>query len=238
MTDISPIAGKAFAAFLFDMDGTIITSIAAAERVWTNWALSHGLDVEAFLPTIHGVRAIDTVRRQALPGVDAEHEAAAISQAEIEDVEGVAAISGAAKFLAALPAERWAIVTSAPRALALARLAAAGVAIPALIITADDVAQGKPSPEGYQLAAERLGVDVRDCLVFEDAPAGIEAGEAAGATVVVITATHAHPVATTHATMARYDDLAPTHDVAGLRIAQAVLPAAAPWPLILSSGAT
>ncbi|NVZ78779.1 HAD family hydrolase, partial [Pseudomonas gingeri] len=81
--------GQRFAAFLFDMDGTLLNSIAAAERVWSNWARRHGLDVEAFLPTIHGVRSIDTVRRQNLPGVDAEREAAAISQAEIDDVEGV-----------------------------------------------------------------------------------------------------------------------------------------------------
>ena len=221
MTDLSPLEGRAFAAFLFDMDGTLITSIAAAERVWGRWAASHDLDVAAFLPTIHGVRAIDTVRRQALPGVDALLEAAAISQAEIDDTQGVAAIAGAAKFLAALPAQRWAIVTSAPLALALARLNAAGVAAPTLMITADDVVHGKPSPEGYRLAADRLGVDVGDCLVFEDAPAGIEAGEAAGATVVVVTATHTHAVSTTHATIAGFDDLRPLSDGAGLRIEQA-----------------
>lgn len=219
MTDTSPLEGRAFAAFLFDMDGTIITSIAAAERVWSNWARSHDLDVAAFLPTIHGVRAIDTVRRQALPGVNAEREAAAISQAEIEDTQGVEPISGAAKFLAALPAERWAIVTSAPRALAAARLEAAGIPAPKLMITADDVAHGKPDPEGYKLAAKRLGVDIRACLVFEDAPAGIAAGEAAGAAVVVITATHSHPVATHHATISSYDELRSVSEADGLRLA-------------------
>ncbi|MHB8284387.1 MAG: HAD-IA family hydrolase [Caulobacteraceae bacterium] len=226
MTDLSPLEGRAFAAFLFDMDGTIITSIVAAERVWANWARSHNLDVAAFLPTIHGVRAIDTVRKQNLPGVDAEQEAAAISQAEIEDVDGVEAIAGAARFLAALPPERWAIVTSAPQALAVARLEAAGLVAPALIVSADDVTQGKPSPEGYQLAAERLGVDVRDCLVFEDAPAGIQAGEASGAAVVVVTATHSHPIATPHATIGGYDHLLPVSDAAGLRLRQADFAAA------------
>ena len=228
MTDISPLEGRSFAAFLFDMDGTIITSIAAAERVWANWARGHGLDVAAFLPTIHGVRAVDTVRRQQLPGIDAEREAAAISQAEIGDTDGVEPISGAATFLAALPAKRWAIVTSAPRALALARLKAAGLAEPVLMITADDVTHGKPSPEGYWLAAERLGVDIADCLVFEDATAGIAAGEAAGAEVVVITATHSHPVATLHATISGYDALRPVSDISGVRLRQADLASVAP----------
>src|SRR6187551_2701028 len=120
-----PFPDRGFAAFLFDMDGTILTSIVAAERVWAAWARGHGLDVEAFLPTIHGVRSVETVRRLALPGVDPEAEAAAITRAEIEDVEGIEAIAGAAAFLAALPADRWAIVTSAPRELAVRRLAAA-----------------------------------------------------------------------------------------------------------------
>jgi sugar-phosphatase len=208
------------------MDGTLITSIAAAERVWGRWAASHGLDVAAFLPTIHGVRAIDTVRRQHLLGIDAEREAAAISQAEIDDTDGVEPISGAATFLAGLPAGRWAIVTSAPRALAVARLRAAGIVPPPSMITADDVACGKPSPEGYHLAAERLGVDIRDCLVFEDAPAGIQAGEAAGARVIVVTATHSHPLATPHAALSSYDGLVPLMDAAGLRIGQTDLQAA------------
>lgn len=90
--------GQRFAAFLFDMDGTLLNSVAATERVWSNWARRHGLDVPAFLKTIHGVRCIDTVRRQNLPGIDVEREAAAISQAEIDDVEGVVAIEGRCHF--------------------------------------------------------------------------------------------------------------------------------------------
>ncbi len=195
---------REFPAFLFDMDGTLLSSIIAAERVWAAWARRHGLDVEAFLPTIHGIRSIETVRRLALPGVDPEVEAAAITQAEIEDVEGIHAIEGAAGFLASLPADRWAIVTSAPRALAERRLLAAGLPLPPMMVASEDVRNGKPAPDCFLLAAQRLGYAATDCLVFEDAPAGIAAAEAAGATVAVITATHTHPVATPHPVLASY----------------------------------
>lgn len=196
-----------FRAFLFDMDGTVLNSIAAAERIWTTWALRHGVDVETFLPTIHGVRAIDTINRLALPGVDAEAEAAWITEAEIDDVEGIVEVSGAAIFLKSLPANQWAIVTSAPRALALRRMAAAGIPEPDVMVTAEDVSAGKPDPAGYRLAARRLQVDPADCLIFEDADVGIRAGEAAGANIMVITATHVHPLQTRHATLASYDSV-------------------------------
>lgn len=161
---------RSYAAFLFDMDGTILTSIASAERTWTAWAIAHGLDVATFLPTIHGVQSVETVRRLGLPGVDPVVEAAAITAAEMEDVADIAAIRGAAKFLATLPPERWTIVTSAPRALAERRLAAAGLAIPTQFIAAEDVTNGKPAPDCFLLAAERLGVSASDCLVFEGRP--------------------------------------------------------------------
>lgn len=185
---------KSYAAFLFDVDGTLITSIASAERVWTRWAEKHGIDVATFLPTIHGVRSVDTIRSLGLPGVDPEQEARDIELGEITDTGDVKEIPGAAAFLAALPPASWAIVTSATLPLARARLNAAGIALPAVAITAEDVTRGKPDPQGYKLAAERLGVDPADCLVFEDAPAGIAAGEASGADVAVITATHSHDV--------------------------------------------
>ncbi|KPG96843.1 glycerol-3-phosphatase [Pseudomonas sp. MYb2] len=195
---------RAFGAFLFDMDGTVLNSIAAAERIWSAWAVRHGVDVETFLPTIHGARAIDTINRLNLPGVDAEAQAAFITQAEIEDVEGIVEIPGAAAFLDSLPKERWAMVTSAPRDLALRRMAAAGIPAPAVMITAEDVQAGKPDPAGYLLAAKRLGLEARDCLIFEDATVGIQAAEAAGAPLMIITTTHQHALETAHATLASY----------------------------------
>jgi sugar-phosphatase len=198
---------RAFGAFLFDMDGTVLNSIAAAERIWAAWAVRHGVDVETFLPTIHGVRAIDTITRLNLPGVDAEAQAAFITEAEIEDVEGIVEIPGAAAFLNSLPNDRWAMVTSAPRDLALRRMAAAGIPAPAVMITAEDVQAGKPDPAGYLLAAKRLGLEARDCLIFEDATVGIQAAEAAGAPLMIITTTHQHPLETVHATLASYADV-------------------------------
>ncbi|WP_027154582.1 HAD-IA family hydrolase [Mesorhizobium sp. WSM2561] len=208
-------AGRKFAALLFDMDGTVVNSVAAAERVWADWARRQDLDVAAFLPTIHGVRAIETIARLALPGVDPMREADALLQAEVADIDGILPIAGAAAFLASLPPERWAIVTSAPRELALLRIAAAGIPLPTTIVAAEDVSRGKPAPDCFRLAAERLGVDARDCLVFEDAPAGIAAAEAAGAAVVVISATHQHPLQTPHAAIAGYDGIGVTVDDRG-----------------------
>lgn len=199
--------GRSFGALLFDMDGTIINSIAAAERAWAAWAERHGLDVASFLPTIHGVRGVETITRLGLPGLDPQAEAHSVLLAEIEDVEGVEAIEGAAAFLHALPPDRWAIVTSSPRRLALRRLEAAGMPVPAILVTGEDVERGKPAPDCFLLAAERLGQRIEDCLVFEDAPAGIQAAEAAGAAVVVVTVTHKHALETKHPTIVGYGEL-------------------------------
>ena len=210
-----------FAAFLFDMDGTILNSIAAAERVWSGWARRHGLDVETFLPTMHGKRGIDTIRQLALPGVDAEAEAKDIERLEIEDVAGVVPLPGAVEFLQALPADRWAIVTSSPIRLAKARLAAAGMPVPNVLVTAEDVTIGKPAPDGYLLGAERLGVDPAQCLVFEDVAAGVLAGESAGASVLVIGATHKQPLETAHATITDYRDVLLEREGGALRLRRA-----------------
>lgn len=199
--------GRPFAAFLFDMDGTVLTSIAATERVWGAWGLRHGLDLDAFLPTIHGVRARETIGRLGLPGIDLDAEVAALTQAEMDDLEGIAPIGDARRFLLSLPADRWAIVTSAPRRLAERRLQAAGLPLPPLMVSGEDVAHGKPAPDCFLLGAEKLGVSITDCLVFEDAPAGIGAAEAAGAPVVVISATHRHPMSTPHPAVSGYDAL-------------------------------
>ncbi|MBU2327771.1 MAG: HAD-IA family hydrolase [Alphaproteobacteria bacterium] len=214
---------RSYDAFLFDMDGTLLNSIAAAERVWSRWALRHGLDLETFLPFMHGKRGIDTISALNLPGIDVVQEALEIERGEIEDLDGVVPISGAIAFLNSLPAERWAIVTSAPSALARARIGAAGLPQPLQIVTAEDVKIGKPDPAGYRLGAQKLGVDPSRCLVFEDVLAGVRAGEAAGADVAVVTATHAQPLETSHPTIESYErlrvDFQPS---SGLRIAPAI----------------
>lgn len=195
---------KPYAAFLFDMDGTILNSIVAAERVWTKWAEKHGLDVATFLPTIHGVRGFDTIARLGLPGVDPQAETDQICADEMIDLEGIVAIDGAIAFLNSLPRNRWAIVTSAPKELALVRMEKAGIPRPDIMVTGEDVKHGKPNPRCFMVGAEKLGVNIEDCLVFEDAPAGILAGEASGASVVVITATHTHKHETALATVTDY----------------------------------
>jgi sugar-phosphatase len=203
----TPLPDRSFAAFLFDMDGTILTSIKAAERVWGQWARSHGLDVDAFLPTIHGKRTEETVRALALPGVDPVAEAAFITRAEIEDVAGIEAIVGAGAFLASLPRERWAIVTSAPRLLAEARILAAGLPMPAVLVAAEDVERGKPAPDPFLLGARKLGVAPADCLVFEDTLAGLQSAQAAGMASIVVTTTHAHPLETDVSAVVDYEEL-------------------------------
>jgi len=204
---MTALPARDYAAFLFDMDGTILTSIIAAERVWADWARSHGLDVDVFLPTIHGKRSVDTVRGLGLPDIDAEAEAHRITLAEIEDVDGIEAIAGVAAFLATLPAERWAIVTSAPRALAQARIAAAGLPLPSVLVAAEDVKHGKPAPDPFLLGAEKLGMLPEECLVFEDTLAGLQSAAAAGMDSVMVTATHKHPVETDVTGVPDYDDL-------------------------------
>ena len=204
---MTALPARDYAAFLFDMDGTILTSIIAAERVWANWARSHGLDVDVFLPTIHGKRSIDTVRGVGLPDIDPAAEAHRITLAEIEDVEGIEAIAGVAAFLATLPADRWAIVTSAPRALAEARIAAAGLPVPPVMVAAEDVERGKPAPDPFLLGANKLGMLPEQCLVFEDTLAGLQSAEAAGMDSIVVTATHHQPLATTATGVPDYDDL-------------------------------
>lgn len=179
---------------MFDMDGTVLTSIAAAERVWRRWALDHGLDPATFLPTIHGKRGIDTVRDSGVTGIDIQAEADKIMEAEVQDVAGIEPIAGAPAFLSDLDPSRWAIVTSAPRRLAKARIAAAGLPMPGVLVAGDDVACGKPSPEPFHKGAAALGVPVESCLIFEDAEAGIVAAGASGAALMVVTAGHPHPL--------------------------------------------
>lgn len=170
----------AAAALLFDMDGTLVDSTAVSERVWRAWAAGAGVDPDAVLAYSHGRRTLDTTRRFAATDEQAIAAAAWIEAQEIAADDGTVAIAGAAALLARLPAHRWAVVTSAGPTLAARRLAAAGLPIPAVLVTAADVAQGKPDPEGYLLAARRLGFPPAACMVFEDTVAGHEAARRAG----------------------------------------------------------
>ncbi|MEZ2218396.1 HAD-IA family hydrolase [Rhizobium sp. RCC_161_2] len=210
---------RSFGAFLFDMDGTVLNSIAVGERVWTAWALQHNVDVESLLAIVHGRKAAETITRLGLSGIDPVEEARLLTLAEIADVAGVVPIAGAIDFLSALPRDRWAIVTSAPRDLAAVRLKAAGIPWPPLLIAGEDVQNGKPAPDCFLLAAKTLGQPTEECLVFEDAPAGIEAAEAAGAAVAVISATHKTLLPTPHPSVASYEEIVAALTPAGsLRI--------------------
>jgi sugar-phosphatase len=175
-----------YAAFLFDMDGTLLDSSAVVERVWRTWAENHGVDVDALMAAMHGVRSEDTIRRFAKPTTDIAKETDWILQAELGDVEGIIGVEGIHAFIERLEPGTWAVVTSATRALAEVRLSAAKLPIPQVLVTAEDVRRGKPDPEGFLLAAQKLGVRIEECLVFEDSPAGVKAGKAAGAHVAIV----------------------------------------------------
>ncbi|UQA96454.1 HAD-IA family hydrolase [Streptomyces halobius] len=177
-------------ALLFDNDGTLVSSIASVDRCWTRWAKEYGVTAEDFARIqLHGRPAVEIVA-DLLPPDRIPEALARIEQLEVEDVAGgVVALPGTHALLADLPAERWAVVTSATRRLAEARLGEAGVR-PKHLISADDISRGKPDPEPFLLAAARLGVDPARCVVFEDAPAGLAAGRAAGMTTVALTTTH------------------------------------------------
>jgi sugar-phosphatase len=173
---------------LFDMDGTLVDSRVCVERTWRAWAARHGIDYEALMQVAHGRQNHETLRLVA-PHLDAPAELAVLVRAEEECQEGLSAVPGAAALLGRLPAGAWAVVTSAWRRLAEMRLRAAGLPVPPVLVTAEDVLRSKPDPEGYLAAAGRLGIAPADCVVVEDAPAGIAAGRAAGMTVVGITTT-------------------------------------------------
>ena len=174
------------------MDGTLVDSRAVVERVWRKWAVRNNLDPAAILEVSHGRRAIDTVCAFSTRTMDVDAEARWLAKEEISDVEGIVAVPGARQLLRQLDPNDWAIVTSADRALASRRLNAAGLPVPRTLISAEDVKNGKPDPDGYNLAAAKLGSTSDRCLVFEDAPAGIEAGLNAGSDVVAITAARPH----------------------------------------------
>lgn len=174
---------------LFDLDGVLVDSTPAVARVWTKWALSKGFaDPDEIVRLAHGRPSIDTVR-DLLPDADFELENEVILRGELQDTEGVVPLPGVREFLGSLPPERWAIVTSCAGPLAEIRLRTAGLPIPAKLQTSDDIKRGKPDPEPYLKGAALLGLSPNRCVVFEDAPAGIRSGKAAGALVIALPTT-------------------------------------------------
>ncbi|HDX8401515.1 TPA: HAD-IA family hydrolase [Aeromonas dhakensis] len=172
-------------ALLLDMDGTLVHSTGEVETVWRLWCRRHRLDPEPVLAMCHGVRSREVIRTLA-PQLDLAQEVALLDDLEIHHTGQAEALAGARTLLASLPVERWALVTSASQRVARHRLRSAGLPLPALLVGAEDVEHGKPDPEPYLLAAERLGLVAADCLVFEDAPAGISSALRAGCRVVQV----------------------------------------------------
>ncbi|GAA2578842.1 HAD-IA family hydrolase [Actinomadura fulvescens] len=180
------------AAVLFDTDGTLVDSTPLIERAARAWAGAYGIDPDEFLAGAHGRRTSDRIAEFLSPGeVRAATERLDGLEAELLAEGGVVALPGVPALLNSMNGLPWAIVTSMDTGQLRARTRVAGVPLPEVVVTADEVTRGKPDPEGYLLAAHRLGVRAGDCVVVEDAPAGIRAGKQAGATVIAVTTSHA-----------------------------------------------
>ena len=178
--------------FLFDLDGTLVDSLPVVERAWSNWAKSRGLDPAVVLDFIHGKQAITSLRH-FMPGESEEaiqQQFRLLERTEAEDTDGISALPGAVALLQRLDqlSIPWAIVTSGTVPVARARHAAGELATPEIFITAELVAKGKPNPDPYLLGAQRLGLKPEECVVVEDAPAGVLSGLAAGCKVIAVNA--------------------------------------------------
>jgi len=179
-------------AVLFDLDGVLIDSTRAVARVWHRWAVEHGFDTDEVVRRAHGRPSLTTVR-EYLPDADHAAENREVERREMEDLEGVVLLPGSLRLLTELPPDRWTIVTSCTRPLAETRLRAAGLPVPALMITSNDIVNGKPHPEPYLKGASVLGFSASDCVVVEDVPAGIQSGKASGARVIAFRTTVKDP---------------------------------------------
>jgi len=176
-------------ALLFDLDGVLVDSTECVTRTWRRWAQAHDLNPEKILLVAHGRRTIDTVRLVA-PHLAAEAEVATLAHSEAHETAGIYEVPGARALLQALPRTAWAVITAGIRPVARLRLRHTGLPEPSVLITADDLHHGKPDPEGYLAAAVRLDVLPADCVVVEDAPAGLDAAQAAGMRSIALTTTH------------------------------------------------
>jgi len=175
-------------AVLFDMDGVLVDSTPAVARVWTDWARKHGFDPDEVVRKAHGRPSLATII-ELLPHGDHDAENREVERREIEDIADVVALAGAQALLQSIPQHRWAVVTSATRALAEVRLRAAGLPTPKHLVTASDLQRGKPFPDPYLKGAEILGIAPAECVVAEDAASGVRSGKAAGARVLALLTT-------------------------------------------------
>lgn len=176
------------AAILFDLDGVLVDSTGSVDRQWRAWAREQGIDEEAVIAIAHGVRSIEVVRAVA-PHLDALAETRKLESREAAD-RGIAVMPGAIELVSSIPADQWCVVTSGTRQLASGRLQRVGIPQPKVMVTADDVAHGKPHPEPYLKGAELLGVNPAESLVIEDAPAGIRSAHAGGMKVIALASTY------------------------------------------------
>ena len=176
-------------AILFDLDGVLVDSTSSVSRQWRLWAEERQLDPEEVLSIAHGVRTIEVVRRAA-PWLDATAEVKRIEEREASDRDGVRPMPGAAELVRSIPSNHWGVVTSGTRMLASARLKYGNIPAPAVLVSADEVTKGKPDPEPYLMGARLLQRSPKECLVIEDAPAGIQAAKTAGMSVIGITSTY------------------------------------------------
>ena len=205
-------------AILFDLDGVLVDSTECVERTWQNWAIRHGLNPETVIAMAHGRRMSETVQLVA-PELSDDAELATLAASEATTSEGIYEIAGASELLQALPSDKWAVVTSGIRAVAEFRLRHTRLPVPSVMICADEIARGKPDPEGYLSAAARLGHSAADCIVIEDTTAGIESAHAAGMRVIAIASTYPRErLSTADAVVERLTDLSVILDRDQIRI--------------------
>ena len=174
---------------IFDLDGVLVDSTPAVINMWNKWAERHDMDPGHILEAAHGRRTVETIRIIA-PQLDAEAEAQELESMEVENLEGVYKIDGAWELLSSIPDNQWAVVTSGTRTLATSRMKHTGLPLPSILVSAEDVTNGKPDPEVYIRGAHNIGFSPEECLVVEDAPAGISAAKSAGMKVVAVATTH------------------------------------------------
>ncbi len=191
---------------LFDLDGVLVDSTPAVARCWSRWAVQFGFNADEVVRKAHGRPSIVTLK-ELMPNGDYDEENRKMEEWEIADTDGVVPLPGVLDLLHALPPQQWTIVTSCTRPLAEVRIRVAGLPRPKHIVTSDDVQRFKPDPDPYLKGAELLGLAPVDCVVVEDAPAGIRAGRAAGSRVLALRTTEVDELLTTAGATWIVDDL-------------------------------